>query len=90
MSSKKADSGALSPLDAAGELYQTGLHLDYEFSQLTFLKNTYPGLLFGSAVSSYSLPPLALRVSKKAVSPYRKNSRRHLPRELSRFLLYRC
>ena len=48
-SSNKANAGALSPLNAAEQLYQTGLHHLYESSQLTFLKNVYVGLLFGFA-----------------------------------------
>ena len=49
MSPNKANAGALSPLDAAEQLYQTGLHHLYEPTQLTFLKNIYGGLLFGFA-----------------------------------------
>ena len=49
MSPTKADSGALNPLDAAEQLYETGLHHLYEPTQLTFLKNIYGGLLFGFA-----------------------------------------
>ena len=49
MGADKADAGALSPLDAAEKLFQTGLHHLYEPTQLTFLKNVYGGLLFGFA-----------------------------------------
>lgn len=64
MSPNKANTGALSPLDAAEQLYQTGLHHLYEPSQLTFLKNVYGGLLFGfsglfSLIVSTGIPSLA-------------------------------
>ena len=42
-----ASSGAKSPLDAAEDLLETGLHHLFEPTQLTFLKNVYGGLLFG-------------------------------------------
>ena len=64
MSPNKADSGALSPLDAAEEVYETGLHHLQDATQLNFLKNIYGGLIFGfaglfSLVAAAGLPSLA-------------------------------
>lgn len=81
MAPKKADFGALNPIDATEAPYHNGLHHLYEPTQLTFLKNVYGGLLFGFAdLFALIAATGSSRSRTKQARPYQDHPRRYLCR----------